>query len=59
MIYAQGMALSASNTSPTLKNLVTCRNGHSNGSGDAGTAHRGADGEFIPRRTDGVSGIIC
>lgn len=44
---------------PTLKNPVTCRNGYGSGGGAAGTAHRGADGKFIPRRTDGVSELIC
>lgn len=49
-ICAQGLTLTASNTSPTLKGLATHRNGHGGGSWDAGTAQRIADGKFM---TDG------
>lgn len=38
---------------------MTCKNRHVSGGGDAGTAHRGADGKFIPRRTAGVAELTC
>lgn len=58
-ICAQGLLSAASNTSPNLKDLVTCKNGHGSEDGDAGTAHRGAEEKFIPRRTDGGAKLIC